>query len=436
MKALLTDLFYVAFFIALSPWFLFRMATTGKYRAGLGQRLGFLPRRQGDRPCLWVHGVSVGEVASARTLIEAFRERFADWDVVVTTTTNTGQQTARRLYPEHLVFYYPLDLSFAVRKAFARIRPSLICLMELELWPNFLRLAEGRSIPVVLVNGVLSERSYHLHKRFLAFVRGMHRRLHVLAMQTQQYADRVLGLGVPAEKVLVTGNMKYDTIDTRPVEAPAELAAELTLRDGDQVLVAGSTHPGEEEVLIEAYTRLRERFGRLRLMIAPRHPERFEEVAGLLAKRGLAVYRRSRGDVSGGGEQPPVILIDTLGELVSMYRFAGVVFVGATLVPLGGHNVMEPAGLGKMPIVGPHTFKTTEAVQLLLARQAMRQVADGEELVRVLAELLADPVALAEAGERARQVVIENQGATERNLELLSGIVAELPSAGGPDPKA
>jgi 3-deoxy-D-manno-octulosonic-acid transferase len=207
-------------------------------------------------------------------------------------------------------------------------------------------------------------------------------------------------------------------------------ATELTLREGDRALVAGSTHPGEEEVLIAAYTHLRRSSPELRLVIAPRHPERFAEVARLIAVKGFSLYRRSERTVTHEGDGPPVILVDTLGELVSMYRFADVVFVGGTLAPIGGHNVMEPAGLGKLPVVGPHTFRTTEAVELLQARDALRQVADGEELVRVLAEVLGDPEALVRAGRRARQVVIDNQGATARNLELLAG-VAEQADANG-----
>jgi 3-deoxy-D-manno-octulosonic-acid transferase len=191
------------------------------------------------------------------------------------------------------------------------------------------------------------------------------------------------------------------------------------------VLVAGSTHPGEEEALLTAYTRLRERFARLRLLIAPRHPERFDEVAGLIRGRGLALQRRTGTPTPAGGSEPPVILVDTLGELTTIYQFAHVVFVGGTLVPIGGHNVMEPAGLGKMPIVGPYTTKTAEAVELLLARRAAVQVTGTEELARVLAELLAAPEQLREAGERARQVVLANQGATGRNLELLAALVSE-----------
>jgi 3-deoxy-D-manno-octulosonic-acid transferase len=430
MGTFFADLAYLFLFALWSPWLLYKMATTGKYRAGLRERLGGVPRRRGERFCLWVHGVSVGEVASARTLIEAFSRRFPDWEVVVSTTTATGQQTARRLYPGRLVFYYPLDFSFAVRRTLARIRPDLVCLTEHDLWPNLLRLAEARATPVVLVNGVFSERTYALQKRFLPLLRGTHRRLRAAAMQTRQYADRLLALGVPAERVSVTGNMKYDTIDTSPLPPPAGLMAELTLEPDDLVLVAGSTHPGEEEALLTAYARLRERFSRLRLMIAPRHPERFDEVAALIRGRGFAIRRRSGKPEPGGGERvpaerAPVILVDTLGELTTIYGFAHVVFVGGTLVPIGGHNVMEPAGLAKMPIVGPHTFRTTEAVELLLAREAIRRVADGEELTRVLAEFLAEPERLREAGERARQVVLENQGATGRNLELLAALVAE-----------
>ena len=426
MKAFLVDCAYLFFFALWSPWLLYKMLTKGKYRAGFVQRLGFVPRRPGERQCLWVHGVSVGEVASARTLVEAFARRFPDWDVVVSTTTDTGQQTARRLYSDRLVFYYPLDFSFAVRRTFSRIRPDLVCLMELEMWPNFLRVAEWEGVPVLLANGVLSRWSYRLHKRFWRLLRGTYGRIRTFAVQTERYADRLRELGVPEEKITVTGNVKYDTIDTSPAEPRTPLAEELTLRQDDLVLVAGSTHAGEETILLDTYVGLRDRVPRLRLMLAPRHPERFDEVAGLAAGRGLAVVRRSGKRSPAGGADPPVILIDTLGELVSMYEFADVVFVGGTLVPVGGHNVMEPAGRGKMPVVGPYTEKTVEDVELLRARDAAVQVADGEQLVEVLGDLLAESAGLEQAGQRARQVVIENQGATARDLELLAAVVADL----------
>ena len=424
MKTLLVDVAYLFFFVLWSPWLLYKVLTTGKYRAGLIQRLGFVPPRRGPRPCLWVHGVSVGEVAAARTLVAAFGERFPDWEVVVSTTTATGQQTARRVYPDRMVFYYPLDLSFAVRRTFGRVRPHLICLMELEIWPNFLREAARRGVPVALINGVLSRRSYSLHRRFWRFLRGTYRRIALFAVQTEGYAERLRDLGVPEDKIAVTGSMKYDTIDTSPAGPSARLARELGLRPDEVVLVAGSTHPGEEAVLLDAYQRLRPEVPGLRLMLVPRHPERFDEVAGLVAGRGFALVRRSGARGPAGGAEPAVILIDTLGELVTMYEFADLVFVGGTLVPVGGHNVLEPAGRGRMPVVGPYTEKTAEAVELLLARGAAVQVGGAGELIDALREWLSDPQRLKRAGERARQVVKENQGATPRTLELLIPLIA------------
>ncbi|GAH34112.1 unnamed protein product, partial [marine sediment metagenome] len=211
-------------------------------------------------------------------------------------------------------------------------RPDLVCLMELEMWPNFLRVAEREGVPVLLANGVLSRWSYRLHKRFWRLLGGTYGRIRTFAVQTERYADRLRDLGVPEEKITVTGNVKYDTIDTSPAEPRTPLAEELTLRQDDLVLVAGSTHAGEETILLDTYVGLRDRVPRLRLMLAPRHPERFDEVAGLAAGRGLAVLRRSGKRPPAGGADPPVILIDTLGELVSMYEFADVVFVGGTLV--------------------------------------------------------------------------------------------------------
>jgi 3-deoxy-D-manno-octulosonic-acid transferase len=417
------DLCYFLAFLLSLPVLVYRMITRGKYRAGLAQRFGAVPPREGDRPCLWVHGVSLGEVLAARTLVDGFRKRHPDWDVVLSTTTNTGFAAARKNYPDLTVFYYPIDFSFAVRRSLSRIRPALVALMELELWPNFITLAHGRNIPVVMVNVRLGSRSFRLQRTFRAIVRRVYARVSRLSVQTAEYASRLEGVGVSRAQMAVTGSLKYDTV---PREAPRadELRRALGIAPDEKVIVAGSTWAGEEEMLLDAFRRLKADFPKLRLAIVPRHPERFDTVAELIETRGFKVLRRSNAE--GMAPDPEaVILGDTMGELVSFYGLATLVFVGKSLVsPGGGQNVMEPAALGKLSIFGPRMENFEETKDLLLGGHAAAEVKTPDELYPVMQQYLKDPRAAEEMGRRAREVIDSARGATERNLNILDETIA------------
>jgi 3-deoxy-D-manno-octulosonic-acid transferase len=417
---LLYDTFYVLILLLASPWLIVKMATSARYRAGLFQRLGFGPRRAGGRPCLWLHGVSVGEVLAATKFVEEFEREFPGWDVVVSSTTKTGVKVARdRFGAKHLVIFYPLDFSFAVRSAIRRVRPTVLALMELEIWPNLLLSMDREGIPVVLLNGRISERSFKGFKMWQRFLSEPLGRIDLYCVQDSTYADRLRRLGVPSDKLAITGTMKFDTIVTEQTDAVRErVAQDLGLEGAGAVLVGGSTHESEEVALFEAYRRLRPRVPGLRLVLAPRHTERAKDVAAAVEARGGRCVMRTDRDQ----RIPPsdaILIVATMGELGKIYSVADVVFVGGSLIPHGGQNMMEPAGLGKPVVFGPSDHNFRESVDLLLRDRAAMQVRDEEALVGALAELLLDRDAATEMGRRARNVVEQNQGASRRNLAIL-----------------
>lgn len=421
---LFLDLCYLTFVIFGLPYFLYRVVIKGKYRQGWSQRLGKVPVRKGKNPCLWIHGVSVGEVLAARNLVKLFCERFPDWDVVISTTTPSGHAVARQNYPEHSVFYFPMDLSWMVRRAFCRLRPTLVTLLEVELWPNFLWEAHRQSVPVVLVSGSLSETSFRRYRRLGSLSRRMLEKVALFCMQTEDYARKITNLGVPENRVVITASMKYDNLLLKAGKN-TKLADTLGLARAP-VLMAGSTHEGEEEALLDSYCKLREKFPELRLVIVPRHPERFDKVEQLIRDKGLFALRKSSldaGQQAAAVSPAPVLLVDTLGELAKLYEVADLVFVGGSLVPVGGHNLLEPAACGKAVLFGPQVFKQRESADQLLGQQAAIQVRDEKELAAQCDSLLSHPQLLEELGQRALAVIRRQQGASQRTLEALANLI-------------
>lgn len=419
------DLAYVIGLLLGSPWLIYKMVTTGKYRAGLGERLGFIRPRTGSARCLWVHGVSVGEVLAARTFIEEFLHRHADWEVVVSSTTNTGVAVARKTYPQRRVFYYPLDFSLAVARALGRIRPDLVVLLEADLWPNFLSALRRRGVPVVMVNNRITAASFRRQKLFGFLARRLYRPIVQITAQTERHARRLRKLGVPREKITVTGSLKYDSAPTR-VEDPEGLSRELGLSPASRVLLAGSTFAPEEKVMLDIFSRLRPRFPDLRLVVVPRHKTRFEEVARLIRDAGFEVVRRSEGPRPAGTVHSgqAVVLGDTMGELTRFYGLAEVVFVGKSLVEGGGQNILEPAALARPVVFGPSIYNFQETADALLAQNGAVRVRDAAELERVLTELLADPEWARRVGESARRVIESGRGATRRNVDIVDKVLA------------
>jgi 3-deoxy-D-manno-octulosonic-acid transferase len=426
------DIFYYLFLILGAPYIIYRMVTSGKYRSGIGEKLGFLQPRQTAAPGIWVHGVSVGEVLSARGLVQRLKKRFPSWEIVISTTTDTGQEVAHRNYPHQRVIYYPLDLSWAVRRALRRINPCLVILVELDFWPNFVRTSKARGASIAVVNGRISEESFRSYRRLWPFLKHAFSSVDLFAVQGEAYARRFTDLGIPKEKIVVTGTMKYDTVVTEINEALHKKIMEvLRLSDEHMVLVAGSTHEGEEKEILSIYSRLLKEFPKLRLIIVPRHPERFEEASRIISESGFECLRKTQLEKrqSAGaltGEQ--VILVDTIGELIDIYGLADVAFVGGSLTPKGGHNMLEPAALAKPVLFGPYVFNFQDVASSLLEAQAAIQVEGPAQLENSLKELLRKPEKEKQMGQAGRKLVLQMQGATERTLDLLIPLVEKASS--------
>ena len=374
-----------------------------------------IPEREGDAPCLWLHGVSVGEVLAARRLVERFAAANPGWDVVVSVSTKLGLDAARNAYPEHLVVSFPLDLSGRVGQAFDRLRPTLIAIVEHDLWPNFLRAASGRGVPVALINARLSERSaarYRAVSRVLAWPPG---ELATICAQDDPSAERFAELGVPAERIAVTGNLKYDN----PPPHAEGLREELGFADSDWLLVAGSTHEGEDEMALDALRALREEDRETFLILAPRRTERIAQVARLIEDSGFTHDRWSARP----GRGADVLLVDTMGDLARICGMGDLVFVGGTIAPVGGHSVIEPASLGRAIIIGPHYHKARHVVEDFRRRDAIEVAEDRAALIARIGALKASPERVRELGARARRAVEDNLGATERTLAALERLM-------------
>ena len=427
MNAILLDAAYAAAFAAGSPYFLYKMATTGKYREGLAARLGFVQAREGGE-CIWVHGVSVGEVLAARSIVGGLEREFPGVDIAVSTTTGTGHSIAKRTYAGKHVFYYPIDFSRAVARTFRRIRPRAVVLMEMEIWPNFVAHAKTRGVPVVVVNGRITERSFRRFKRLGGIARDFLGKVEAFFVQTDVYAERLVALGVAAQRVSVTGNVKFDTLSTEvDANRAARIREEMGVGRDEILIIGGSTHRGEEEALLDAYARMRQAERRMRLLVVPRHDTRFDEAAAAIEARGYKVFRRSR--VAKGqrpeGERPDkaeILLGDTMGELERLYEAADVAFVGGSLIPHGGQNVMEPAAKGKPVVFGPSMDNFPDAASVLLASGAARQIRDKDELADALAAYAGTNAGSA-AGRAGRDAVIRSKGATAKTVAKIAEIL-------------
>lgn len=420
------NVIYIIVLIVASPLLLYKSWKRGKYREGWSQKvLGLCPERVGRGPCVWFHAVSMGEVRLLKPLIAELERRRPDWDIVISTTTETGLSQARQLFPELLTFYAPLDFSWATRQAMKRIQPTTLALVELELWPNLIRSAEEAGARVALLNGRLSARSQKGYRKIRRWIRPTLARIDVVAVQTEDYADRFRTLGLPAPKLKVTGSIKYDNLETdRQNPKTKSLREAFGIRDGETVFVAGSTMSGEEDVILNVYENLVRNHPKLRLIVVPRHPERFDEVARAISRRGLALARRSSLENSAGASSQAVILVDTLGELSAVWGLADLAFVGGSLFPgRGGQNMMEPAAFGASVHFGEHTANFRDTVQLLMSRNAAIIVRDGSSLEKALEQDLREPAERLARGLRARDLVLSQAGATGRTVSELERLM-------------
>jgi 3-deoxy-D-manno-octulosonic-acid transferase len=421
----LLNALYVLVLLALSPWLIYKALTTGKYRRGLWSKLsGRSLRRDSDLPCAWFHGVSVGEIHLLRQVVAAFRRRHPAWDCVISTTTDTGLEEACKRFPDLPVFYWPLDFSWAVHRALCCVNPRLVILAEGELWPNFLTAAKRRGVPVAVINGRMSPRTVRRYRRFGSLVRRWVSLVDLFAAQTEEYADHFRALGVPAERVHVTGSVKYDGVETdRRNPRTEELRRLLNVQGGDLVWVAGSTQAPEEQIALDISRRVKPEHPNLRLFLVPRQRERFEEVAALLRRTGQPFQRRSELRGSAG---EAIVLIDSMGELGALWGLADVAFVGGSLDGRrGGQNMIEPAAYGAAVVFGPCVWNFRDTAERLVAAKAAVQVADAAGLEATVRRLLADPAERRRLGTAAQGFVQQQQGATERTIALLDELLAE-----------
>ncbi len=409
-----------------SPWILWSALRHGKYREGFKEKLlGLVPQRSGDRPCVWLHAVSVGEVNLLATTLREFRIARPDWQLVISTTTKAGYGLARKKYSDHPVFYCPLDFSWAVKRALRRIRPQLLILAELELWPNLLGAAKEQGVPVAIINGRLSDKSFRGYVKIRPLVARVLREVDLVAAQNRETAERFLQLGARSEAVHITGSLKFDGATTdRDNPRTRELRHLAKISDDDVVLLFGSTQAPEEAIGLELFRKLAGEFPHLRLAIVPRHPQRFDEVAELLARSGLPWARRSTlVDSEIRTPNSAIILVDTIGELGAWWGTATIGFVGGSFGSRGGQNMLEPAAYGVATCFGPNTWNFRDIVAQLLAVEGAVVVADTEQLEQFVRRALTAPAWAVGLAGRARSLVLSQQGATRRTLELLLPLV-------------
>ncbi|MDX6531854.1 MAG: 3-deoxy-D-manno-octulosonic-acid transferase [Blastocatellia bacterium] len=421
-------------FLVMLPWFAIDAFRTRKYITGLGQRLGNLPPLAlNGRPVIWLHCVSVGETEAARPLVRALLEKFPSYRLVISTTTVTGQRIARDAFGRDAaaVFYFPIDWAWTIRRVLRRLQPTVVLIMETELWPHLLRECRRRLIPVALINGRLSSTSFGRYRRIRPFIRSMLGCISLALMQSEQDASRIRDLGMPDDRVLMPGNLKFDSAESSLDDnATAALSERFGFGQDARLIVAASTHAPEEQVVIDAFKQIQNSTptSRARLLIAPRHPERFDEVASVLKASGLTWSRRSEAPRA-EDKTSDVILLDTIGELRAVYPLADIAFVGGSIAPHGGHNVLEPGARGVCVVTGAHTHNFAAVTKALLAEDAIVQlpkVSASEapaELARALDRLLSDDSLRRDIGQRALVVCNRNRGATERTVHVIASLL-------------
>ena len=404
------------------PWWLVQMLRRGKYRSGLRERLGFVPERlKGVQPgCIWVHAVSVGEVLAVSHLVAELQKKYPERQILVSTTTTTGQSLARQRFGQDRVFFMPLDFGFAVRRYLTALQPQLIVIAETEFWPNLLHLARKRQTSLAIVNARISDRSFPRYRRFGWFFRRVLAEVDLFLAQTAEDAQRLREIGAATGRVQVSGNLKFDI---RPNPQPALVnGLRAALGQDSPVIVCGSTAEGEEGPLLQAFKSVQEKFPAAVMVLAPRHPERFEKVAAMIAAAGFAVQRRSTWS-SPQQIRSGIFLLDSVGELAAVYELADVAFVGGSLVATGGHNILEPAQYGAAIVVGPHTFNFREIVSIFEQGGALK-IVTAESLESQLLALLGRPQERKRQGDLARELFAKHAGATRRTLESLAPLLA------------
>jgi 3-deoxy-D-manno-octulosonic-acid transferase len=425
MTYLLYDLVLYCSALFLVPFYLYRGLRYGKTRRGLRERLGFygqdFPSLLKGLQVIWVHAVSVGETRAAIPLLRSLRERYPGAVLLLSHVTESGREIAAGLAGIDHVIFFPFDLSWIVRKVLDIIRPDVIVLVETEIWPNFVTEARRREIPVILVNGRISDRSFPRYWKAGKLFLPVFLSLTDFCMQSEQDSRRIRRLGAPSGRVQVTGNLKFDmqppSLDAAELQ---EFRNELKLPDGGRIWVAGSTHEEEESQLVEVYLKLRQTCPELVLILVPRHPERCRYVQEDLAKRDVTAILRSSLPARSGVLQPgEVLVVDTLGEVLKLYALADLVFVGGSLVNVGGHNILEASLLKKPVLFGSYMQNFKEIASLVRAAYGGLQVSSGEDLYRQMRLLVDNPEEATRIGDNGYRLLEQNRGATQRTLEVI-----------------
>ena len=405
------------------PVYLFK----GKLKKSFLSRLGFLPRNLNlDRP-IWIHAVSVGEAQAVKGLLDELRRVYRDKKFVISTVTTTGNKIVRGFAKDSdFVTYLPLDLSFIVKHVMAKINPALFIIAETEIWPNVISALNQKHIPIILVNGRISDASLRGYQAIKFLLKGTLNKINAYCVQSERDAFRFKMIGVAEDKIRVTGNMKFDAallnLDTKK---QSKLRSDLGFGQEDKFLVCGSTHAGEEEIILVEYKKLLGIFKNLKLLIAPRHPERSREVAGLVLKSGLEGVMVSGLLAQGGIRANTIFILDAVGSLINFYEVADIVFVGGSLVDKGGHNILEPASFSKPVIFGPSMFNFRDIADLFISNNAAVMLHNASELYGCILKLLNDPYEAEKLGQRGKQLITLNIGATLRNVEVIKLVMSE-----------
>lgn len=450
MMLWLLNIVYLMLLTTISPVILWRSYRHGRYRRGIAEKLlGRLPVLSCEKPVIWFHAVSVGEVVQLQKVVSEFLKATGDqFQILVTSSTDTGFDLAVKRFSAATVSWFPLDFSWSVSRALIRVRPAMVVLMELELWPGFIVQAHRQGIPVAVVNGRMSDRSVRRFRMIRPLFSPVLCRLSLIAAQSDAFAERLVSVGAPAARTFVTGSIKFDGVATdRSIPGVVRLRSLFGIQENETVFIAGSTQSPEEEIALNAWLAVRERYPDLRLILVPRHQERFEEVAALCIQMGIPLLRRSKLGPDGVREsdQPdkalssgtrsviqqvssperPVILLDTIGELSACWGLADIAFVGGSFGARGGQNMIEPAAFGAVITFGPNTSNFRDVVQAFRFEEACVQMERPEELQELLDRLTSDTDLRRQLGARARKVVLSQQGATEKTVTLLVNLMKE-----------
>ncbi len=417
------NFFYFIGLIILSPILLIRIFFKGKYKDSIKEQLGDITTPS-KKKCIWLHGVSVGEIKASQPLVFALEKKFPHCEIIISVTSKAGKETARQMYPQFAVISFPLDFSWVVSKFLRHFDPALVILMELELWPNFLHVCYKRNIPVMLVNGRLSEKSFRGYRRYLGwYFKKMTRAIRFFGVQCSIYAERFKNLGIEADRIHITGNIKFDAIDNNLGNNLNQVRKNLGLEESEKILICGSTHSPEEKMILGEFLKIRQKFPNLRLIIVPRHPQRAEEISSWIRELKFVPICKTKITSNYSADKNDIIIVDTIGELKNLYRICTIAFIGGSLIPHGGQNFIEPASFGKTVLTGPY-MQNFPDIRVFLEQNAIIQIKNISELTPKIIELLESSEISENIGNKAKMIVEQSKGSTEKNMELCQSLLA------------